>query len=1091
MLQILYGTDWRSCDAAALDILCERVAQRRGGQVLVVPEQYSFEAERALCQRGGDTVSRYAEVLSFTRLATRACSVCGGVVTPVLDQGGRIMAMSQAVDQVRSRLKFYARSAAKADFLEQMLQAVDEFKCYGVDSGALRQAALRLEGSVAVKVEELSILLEGYEAVCAQGQLDPRDRLLRLRDHIRSGGYGGGQTLYVQGFAGFTAVELEILGAYLKRGAEITVCLCCDGLFDGEPVFAANRTTARQLMTVAERSGAAIRQQEIAPAAAHAACPAVLPAFCTQAEPPAQPMPLALREYDSPRREAEAVTAQILEQARQGTRYRDITVACADSPALRPALEAEFARYGIPANFSGKQSVLQTPELAAVLAALDAAAGGMEQEEMLRYLKSGFAPLDAAQADVLENYALTWSLSGSRWQGPWTLHPRGFGLPMQPEDAQLLARVNEAAAAAVEPVCALRRALQRAQNVGEQILALSGFLDRTGFAARLQARMERLQAAGALQQLQISQQLYETLLNALEQLYAMQARAVRTPEEFARLVRVLLAQYDVGAIPARLDGVLVADAAELQHNRAPHLYVLGCTDGCFPAARHGGSLLNETERTALRDAGVRLAPDENEQMDRVLIGSYMLLTGAGRSLWLSCSGGNPAYLFTRLAQLYPAAVSGADALPAELCTVQTLGACLAREARDGVPAPGAPQAAAKDAEALLRAGRYEFGTLDPATVQGLYGSTLKLSASKVDRFAACRFSFFLQYGLQARERRTASFDAPIYGTFVHAVLEQTGRAVMAEGGFHTVSPERLHAIAQQAMEAFLQTELDPAVLESQRFSYLLRRNFDEIHQVVDELGRELRQSLFAPAAFELRFARGGEMAPVEIQGQYARAELSGAVDRVDLFTQNGLTFVRVIDYKTGRKDFDYTDILEKMGLQMLIYLFALQQNGAQRFGTPLHPAGVLYVPARVELLPEPQKPAPEQLARDQAKRAGRKGLVLDDELLLQAMEPCGEAAPRYLPYKQGKSGRSGDLMELSQLQLLRDYVTDALRELTDALYSGQVAPNPYTRGSAAGACTFCPYASACHLELCGHEPRSLQATSAKEFWKRLEEKHHG
>ena len=223
MLQIYYGTDWRSCDSAALDVLCQAVRRRCGEQILIVPEQYSFEAERELCRRGGDSVSRYAEVLSFTRLATRACSVCGGVVTPVLDQGGRVMAMSQAVDQVLSRLKFYARSAARADFLEQMLQAVDEFKCYGVDAATLRGAAGQLEGSVAVKVEELALLLESYESVCARGKLDPRDRLRRLRDHIRQGGYGKEQTLYVQGFAGFTAIELEILGSYLQIGVDVTV----------------------------------------------------------------------------------------------------------------------------------------------------------------------------------------------------------------------------------------------------------------------------------------------------------------------------------------------------------------------------------------------------------------------------------------------------------------------------------------------------------------------------------------------------------------------------------------------------------------------------------------------------------------------------------------------------------------------------------------------------------------------------------------------------------------------------------------------------------------------------------------------------
>ena len=52
---------------------------------------------------------------------------------------------------------------------------------------------------------------------------------------------------------------------------------------------------------------------------------------------------------------------------------------------------------------------------------------------------------------------------------------------------------------------------------------------------------------------------------------------------------------------------------------------------------------------------------------------------------------------------------------------------------------------------------------------------------------------------------------------------------------------------------------------------------------------------------------------------------------------------------------------------------------------------------------------------------------------------------------------------------------------------GGVQPNPYTRGST-GSCTYCPYASVCHLDLCKHEARTLRATSAKEFWARLAQK---
>ena len=56
-------------------------------------------------------------------------------------------------------------------------------------------------------------------------------------------------------------------------------------------------------------------------------------------------------------------------------------------------------------------------------------------------------------------------------------------------------------------------------------------------------------------------------------------------------------------------------------------------------------------------------------------------------------------------------------------------------------------------------------------IDGLYGRSLNLTASRVDTFYSCRFAFFMQYGLKAKPRRVARFDALSTGTFIHYVLE--------------------------------------------------------------------------------------------------------------------------------------------------------------------------------------------------------------------------------------------------------------------------------------------------------------------------------
>lgn len=114
MLHLLYGP----AASGKTDLLMGRiraaVAARTPGQVLLVPEQYSHEAERALCAACGDSLSLYAEVLSFTGLARRVAAETGAGDAPLLDQGGRLLCMALALDQVAPRLRLFGAAARRA-----------------------------------------------------------------------------------------------------------------------------------------------------------------------------------------------------------------------------------------------------------------------------------------------------------------------------------------------------------------------------------------------------------------------------------------------------------------------------------------------------------------------------------------------------------------------------------------------------------------------------------------------------------------------------------------------------------------------------------------------------------------------------------------------------------------------------------------------------------------------------------------------------------------------------------------------------------------------------------------------------------------
>ena len=124
VLHLLLGTDWVANRDEILRRISRDVKNEEGGRILLVPELISHETERRLCAAAGDTASRYAEVLSFTRLARRVSDEMGSAAQECLDAGGRVVAMAAAARQLSSRLKAYASMENKPEFLSGLMERV-------------------------------------------------------------------------------------------------------------------------------------------------------------------------------------------------------------------------------------------------------------------------------------------------------------------------------------------------------------------------------------------------------------------------------------------------------------------------------------------------------------------------------------------------------------------------------------------------------------------------------------------------------------------------------------------------------------------------------------------------------------------------------------------------------------------------------------------------------------------------------------------------------------------------------------------------------------------------------------------------------
>ncbi|MBQ1351344.1 MAG: PD-(D/E)XK nuclease family protein [Oscillospiraceae bacterium] len=1106
MLQLLLGRGRRS-----LPRLLEKIkSDGKAGRpvILIVPEQYSHQMERTLCEVVGNESCLFAEVLSFTRLASRVEALAGGLAVSPLDNGGRILMMQRARARMESELSFYARSSAKPVFLKGLLSTIDELKSGLITPELLYHTAEQAEGDQRQRLQELALLYGAYDSLLGRTCCDPKDRLTRLAEQLETSAYGKGKSVCFYGFTDFTAQEKQVVRALFSQALSVTAVLPCSSLEGKEEHFAFARQTGQFLLRLAKQQD---RRAEVIVCRAEAGerTPELLyleqMLFTAPWEPMEEIPPrntVICREAQTIFSEVAWAAAEILHLVEEtGCRFRDIGVVARGFETYARWVDVVFARYGIPVFLSQMTDILEKPVISLVVAALDILEYGYEKEDVLRYLKTGLTHLTIEECDLLENYILCWEIRGKQFQTQWTMHPGGFGQEMTPEDEKTLDRLNLLREKFLAPL--KRLGGKRARTAREQALALYGFLEEIQLPQRLEQRSALLEEQNQKELAEEYRQLWEILCHGLEQCVEYLDDTAFTLQEFSALFSLVLSQYHVGSIPISMDRVTAGEAMRIGQQPVRYLLILGAAEEAVPSLEEPPGMLKEEDRVLLEGAGLLLSSTEEYRLLREMATIDAICAMPSDGLYLSYPmqgpGGQqqrPSFLFPRIRRLLPCAPFQREAdHMEEICMAAPYPALesvsLDPQNNDAwlTQLSAAFPEYAPAVAAVRRAAAAQMSPLSPQVVRALYDDRISMSASRLDRHQSCRFSYFMQYGLKAKPRRRAKFQAPEMGSLIHFVLEQVLIRGQKGNGVREMGPEDWKPVCKAAMAQYAETVLGGLDQKSPRFDYLFHRLEKTVFLIVENVMEELRASDFTPLSFELGFGPQASLPPIQIKVDGVTLSISGFVDRVDGWEQDGTLYLRIVDYKTGYRSFDLTEIWNGLGMQILLYLFALEKEGGRLYGRPVQPAGVLYLPARQVVISGSHNMT-EQLRRSKVDAAlRRRGLLLNSPQVLEAMEHCKETGVRFLPIRvSAKTGQfSGDaLVTAAQLEGLNRHLNRILHALAKELTGGEIAPNPWYRGPKQQACTFCPFASACQFDpVCGHRKRYFKKQKPENFWQQI------
>ena len=177
-------------------------------------------------------------------------------------------------------------------------------------------------------------------------------------------------------------------------------------------------------------------------------------------------------------------------------------------------------------------------------------------------------------------------------------------------------------------------------------------------------------------------------------------------------------------------------------------------------------------------------------------------------------------------------------------------------------------------------------------------------------------------------------------------------------------------------------------------------------------------------------------------------------------------YVRVVDYKTGQKDFKPEDLEKGKNLQMFLYLSAIVDTKNKALlddigvgeGGKLIPAGVIYVKSAlsdVNISHDSPDEEREAVIADQK----RQGMIFDDAVNLSAM------SARYLPVRMTKDGRYyKDSVKYvyndEGWKTLRETVEDSVRRVTRKMRSGDISARPLVEKEKS-PCEYCKFKPIC------------------------------
>lgn len=1109
--------------ASMLDYIKNEMKQDPLGDpiILIAPTQSTFQLEQAFVNDPELNGSLRTEVLHFERLSHRVFQEVGGFTEQRLSKAAMEMMIYHIVQQHESELKLYRSQSRYYGFSEKLAEQIQDFKKYSVTPEHLEQfiSEHQLQTRTQHKLEDISLIYRHLEARMSGEFITTEDSLEQFIDQMSQSEWLKRAEIFIDGFHNFSTLEYRMIEALVQHAKKVTVLLTTDGNQDQFSLFRKPSEVLTHLEDIASHLNIELNKTQFSHRYRfeNEDLKHLESDFdALQMTPQEHSNAIEILESSSMREEVNELARRILRDVRDHQlRFQDIAILYRDE-SYAYLFDSIFPLYDIPFNIDTKKSMSHHPIMEMIRSLIEVIQSNWNINAILRVFKTDILTSQLKNSsyliDLLENFVLERGVYGKRWLDEDIFNVEQFNKmgrkshALTPEERETYEEVIRLKNHVIDKVLHFEKAMSEATTVRDFATAFYESMEYFELPNQLMTERDELDVAGAHQQAEEIDQIWNGLIQILDDLVTVFDTQDMTLKQFLEVFDIGLEQLEFVMIPQTLDQVSIGTMDLAKVDNKQHVYMVGMNDGSLPQPVSSSSLITDEEKKYFeQNADIELSPTSDIlQMDEAFV-CYIAMTRARQKVTFSYSlmgnSGDEKEISPFLSQIkdmyHHLEITNIhqehEEQPISLMQhvhqtkielFDALRAWLDQEDVD-IRWFDAYQVI-RDDERLNRGLDYlitsltydnETIQLNESLTQQLYGKTINASVSRFEGYQQCPFKHYASHGLRLNERTKYELQNFDLGDIFHSVLKHISDRV--EGDFKNLDRKKIRALTEEALEMILPKVQFNLLNSSAYYKYLSRRIGSIVETTLSALKYQTGFSKFVPQRFETGFRKSPKnkeelvAQPLHTK-QGIPINIRGQIDRIDTYTKGNHSYVNIIDYKssTSSATLDLTKVYYGLQMQMMTYMDIVLQN-QERLGLTdiVKPGGLLYFHVH-----EPRikfenwsKIDEEKLDKELIKSFKMSGLLNSDEEVIDAidsrMEPSftSDIVPLGLTTKGAISKNTSRVADEDVIRQFIQHNKNNFIDTATHIMDGhtEVAPLKYKNTL---PCQFCSYQSVCHVD---------------------------